>query len=246
MGTGSYGGGGGGSATSGGVGRSGGEYRSRDGKLIGGTVSSSAMATHVREVMRSIPREYLTKYVTSALAQNIYKELFNLHVDLVTNRSWSGIERRLGVASGPGCLISVAHALIARYGSEERDLRVRETMSNAVEDFLMRVVRDDPDILLSGTTAQVLDAVDPQVFRSTAGYFLTFVILRMLEREHERLPAKGQAQLRTVAEAFANRIWARFDRDYRDKPFGDRAQTTAGDLLHILSATDWFVEELRK
>ena len=246
MGTGSYGGGGGGSATSGGLGRSGGEYRSIDGKLVGGAVSSAAMATHVREVLGSIPKEYLTKYVSSPLAQNIYKELFSLHVDLVTNHSWSGVERRLAIPSGPGCLISVARALMARYGSEERDLRVKETMSNAVEDFLMRVVRDDPDILLSGTAAQVLRAVDPQVFKSTAGYFLTFVILRMLEREHERLPTHGQGQLRAIAEALANRIWVRFDRDYRDKPYGDRAQTTAGDLLRILSATDWFVEELRK
>jgi hypothetical protein len=246
MGTGSYGGGGGGSATSGGVGRSGGEYRSRDGKLVGGTVSNTAMAKHVRVVLGSIPKEYLTKYISSSLAQSIYKELFNLHVDLVTNHSWSGIERRLGVPDGPGCLIGVAHALIARYGSEEGDLRVKETMSNVVEDFLMRVVEDDPDILLSGSATEVLEAVNPQVFRSTAGYFLTFVILRMLEREHERLPAQGQSQLRAIAEELANRIWARFDRDYRDKPFGDRAQTTAGDLLNVLSATDWFTEELRK
>jgi hypothetical protein len=204
------------------------------------------MAKHVREILGSVPREYLTTYVASPLAQHIYKELFRLHVDLVTNRKWDGVERRLNVAGGEGCLLAVAHRLISQFAEDERDQRVRNTMSNVVEDFLMNAVGNDPDVLLSGTAMEVIEAVDRRAFESTAGYFLTFVILRMLEREHERLSEQGRTELRSIAETLANRVWARFERDYLGKPFGDLAQTTPGDLLHILSCTDWFAEELRK
>ena len=204
------------------------------------------MANHVREILGSVPKEYLAKYVTSPLAQQIYKELFRLHVDLVTNRKWDGVERRLGVAGGEGCLLAVAHKLISRFAADERDQRVKNTMSNVVEDFLMNAVGNDPDVLVSGTAREVIDAVDRHAFDSTAGYFLTFVILRMLEREHERLPEQGRTELRTIAETLANRVWARFEKENLGKPFGDLAQTTPGDLLHVLSSTGWFAEELRK
>lgn len=246
MGTGSYGGGGGGGGSGVGVGRSGGEYHSQGGTLVRGTVSSGGMARHFREALSAIPKEYLSKYISSPLAGAIYRELFLLNVDLVTNHSWTGIQQRLGVKGGAGCLGGIAHTLMARYGSMERDKRVQDTMSLAVEDFLTRAVGDDPDILLSGSSTDVLNAVDSRVFASTAGFFLSFVIQHMLEREHERLGPEGKAQLRSLAEAQANRIWARFDRDYRGKPFGNIPQVSAANLLHVISEEGWFAEEIKK
>lgn len=244
MGTGSYGGGGGGGGGAGGGGRfprSGAEYYSEDGELVGGAASLGAVRRSVSRVFESLPREYVRGYVQSPLMRAIYEALFRVGVELGQNHSWQGIRKHYSVDPGPACSSRLAAAIISS-APEETNEKVHETALTALDDFLVRMVGDDIEVFFNGDAETILRHLDPLVFGSTSGHFLTFILWRVLEREHERLPPQGQAQLKRVAEEISNRVI-----DVYRRRFITTGKYTYRQLLDVLATDpDWFRDELRR
>jgi hypothetical protein len=243
MGTGSFGGfGGGGGSGTGGF-RSGG-YVSRNGTILADAAPREQMRKAVGTALKSMPREYVLQYCDSRLTQAVFEEMFRLGVELGQNRRWDNLQKRFGVDGGPGCLSRLAGAMYREFAAEEPDQRVRESAATALEDFLLRLVRDDIGVFLHGDADAVLERLDPAVFKTTSGHFLMFLFLRMLERESERLPPESELQLRDVAQEIADRVIHKFEDRHLGKPYGDRPQATYQDLLRVLAQEDWFRKEL--
>jgi hypothetical protein len=245
MGTGSFGGfGGGGGSGTGGFRSGAGGYVSRNGAIKAATIAREQMRAEVRAVLKAMPREYVVRYCASPFTQAAFEEMFWLRVELQENQRWDNLHERFGIDGGPGCLFRFAGAIYRIFAPSEPDQRVRESASTSLEDFLLRLVRDDIDVFLHGDAKAVLENLDPAVFKTTSGHFLMFLFWRMLERESERLPPESELQLRDIAQEIADRVIGKFEVRHLGKPYGDRAQTTYRDLLRVLANEEWFRMEL--
>ena len=244
MGSGSYGGGGGGGGGTGGTGgnAAGPGYRFKAGKLFSRKKARSTLEKEVHQTIRKLPKEYLMNYFASSLLRGVYEQLFQLSVEIFQNKSWKGVAKNYGVGSGEGCLTDWVDAVVKTFQTSEPNQKVRETVRICLEDFLTRALGNDPDLLLYGSSADVLKKLDQKTFNSTSAFFLGNVIWRLIERERESEPTEVEHNLWGVAEDKANQIVDSFSRKFRGKE-----QTTYRDLFKIIQQNnDWFLQELRK
>jgi hypothetical protein len=247
MGSGSYGGGGGGGSGSG-VGRGGGggagglgSIQFGGGVLKDSVVGASEVENDIKRILSNLPREYIQKQFCNPLIRFVYEQLFRLSVELFQNKSWSGVEKRYGVADQEGCLNRWANAVITQVQEQEPNQKIREVARSSLEDFLLLALDNDLDLFLKGTSKKVLQDLNQKIFDSTSAYFLSFMIWRIVEREKERLPSVKEALLRTAAQQRADRIVNSFKNKFYAKE-----QTTYRDLFRVLCENfDWFLPELR-
>jgi hypothetical protein len=248
MGSGSGGGGGGGSggATAGG-GRGYGGYRVSGGRLIVQDVDASEKAKAVGHVLKKLRPEYLQEQFIDSSAREVYRELSLINVDLCINRSWNGIRDRFGVDGGRGCLTKLVATIMGGLGTADRNRRSRSFVRMALENFLLRAMRDDPRLLLSATADEAIKAVDAGVFERASGLFLGDLLYEVLRGEERALPAEVKAGLRPVVQARADRIVADFETRFRGKPLDKIGQVSRRNLFDVIaSQKGWFLDQLRK
>lgn len=246
MGSGSGGGGGGGSggATASG-GRGYGGYKISGGRLIVQDVDATAKAKALGSVLKKLRPEYLQEQFIGSLARDAYRALSLLNVDLCINRSWDGIKSRLGVAGGKGCLTELAAAIVGE--TPDRNKKSRAFVRIALENFLLRAVRDDPELLMSATAVDVIKAIDAGVFARASALFLGDFLYEVVRGEERALPPEVKAGLRPVVQQRADNIVASFQDRFLGKPMGSISQVSHRDLFDVIaSQKDWFLEQLRK
>jgi hypothetical protein len=246
MGSGSGGGGGGGSggATASG-GRGYGGYKISGGRLIVQDVDATAKAKALGRVLKKLRPEYLQEQFIGSSAREAYRALSLLNVDLCINRSWDGIKSRVGVAGGKGCLTALAAAIVGE--TPDRNKKSRAFVRIALENFLLRAVREDPELLMSATAEDVIRAIDAGVFERASALFLGDLLYEVVRGEERALPAEVKAGLRPVVQERADKIVASFQDRFLGKPLGSIRQVSHRDLFDVIaSQKDWFLDQLRK
>jgi hypothetical protein len=132
--------------------------------------------------------------------------------------------------------------VIARFQKEEPNKKAREIARFCLEDFLMFALENDYKMFLSGSSKDVIGKLRRKVFDSTSGYFLGFMIRRIVERQREKLTESREKHLREAAQKKADRIVKSFENKFRVKD-----QITHRDLFRVICENpDWFTEQLRK
>jgi hypothetical protein len=248
MGSGSGGGGGGGSggATAGG-GQGYGGYRIKGARLLVHNVDATAKAEAVRSVLKKLRPEYLHEQFVDSSAREVYRELSRMNVDLSINRSWEGISRRLGVDGGPGCLLKLVAALMRRLEVEDGNRKSHSFVRMALENFLLRMLGDDPQLLVSASAEQVIEYVDRGVFERQSGLFLGDLLYEVVRAEERALPQEVKSGLRGVVQATADGIVSDFEARFRGKPLGEIRQVSYRDLFDVIRREeDWFLSQLRR
>jgi uncharacterized protein YneF (UPF0154 family) len=241
MGSGSYGGGGSGGSGAGVRSAIGSGYRSKGGKLESSVKSSSATEKAVREICQGLSKEYCSKMFGSQMIRAVYEHLFTLSVEIFQNKSWSGILKRYNVASGTGCLLEWVNAVLEATGNQESNTKIRETVRVTLEDFLMKALDNDVDRYVSGDANSIIGALDQKTFKSTSGYFLGFLIRRVLERELETLPEVTETQITEAAQVLGDKVINSFENKFLGKN-----QVTYRDFFRIVQENPgWFLEQLR-
>lgn len=255
MGSGIGGGGGGGSGGSASVGGGSGYGRVRFGSGGGGGgggvrvehADAARMAALSKGVLKKLSSDYLRSHLVTGPAGAIYRELTLLRTDLQVNRKWDGIQARLGVDGGPGCLQRLGAELIRRFTPPSTETAVRSVARTAVENSLLRMVGDDVSTLLKGTAADVIAALNPRQFDELANLFLGDVLHQLLRTEERELPGTAALGLRGVVQERADAVVRSFERRFKDKSYGDVPQVGYRHLFEIMAAEpDWLVSELRK
>ena len=236
MGTGSYGGGG-----SGGVRSTSGAVRSFGGRLQSDLPSRDVLEPQVRAIFRSLPREYVLAYLKSPLVQSLYKALFRLNVALRQNHSWDYVEHTYGITPERGCLQRLAGALLSQHGVVEPNEKVRQTAAVCLNEFLVRAVGNDTNLLLRGTAREVISGLSGAAFDSTSAIFLTTLLTGILSRERERIPKASEFKLKSICEGMANRIVANYAAERRE-----RGEVRYRELLEVVAnAPDVFIRGMR-
>jgi hypothetical protein len=247
MGSGSGGGGGGGSGgatSSGGVGYGG--YRTSGGNIVVQDVDATEKADAVRAVLKKLRPEYLHEQFIDSAAGEVYRELGRIGVELMQNRDWSGIATRYGVDGGPGCLTRLASALMRRSGADLKT-RSRAFVRMAIEDFLLRAVREESRRLVSGTAEQVIQHLDAGVFSRRSNLFLGELLYQVVRGEERALPPKVKKGLRGVVQQRADRIISDFESRFGGKPLGQITQVSYRHLFDVIALKeDWFLDQLRR
>jgi hypothetical protein len=248
MGSGSGGGGGGGSGgatASGGKGYGG--YKIVGDRLIVQDVDAEEKAEAVRGVLTKLRPEYLHEMFVDSSAREVYRELSLLNVDLCMNRSWTGIADRLGVDGGPGCLTRLIAALMRRLKAADRNKKSRAFVRMALENFLLRAMRDDSNRLVSATAKDAIGDIDADVFEHLAGLFLGDLLYEVVRGEERALPPEVKTSLRPVVQARADKVVSDFGTRFRGKSLDTIKQVSYRNLFDVIaSQEDWFLEALRK
>jgi hypothetical protein len=248
MGSGSGGGGGGSSGGAAAGGSKGyGGYKISGDRLIVQNVDAEEKAAAVRRVLKKLRDEYLLEQFVESSAREVYRELSLLNVDLCINRSWKGIADRLGVDGGPGCLMQLSSALMRRLETADRNMKSRAFVRMALENFLLRAMRDDSRRFVSATGEQVIGAIDRGVFDHLAGLFLGDLLYEVVRGEERALPAEVKTGLRPVVQARADRVVSDFEARFRGKPLKNIEQVSYRDLFDVMALQkDWFLDQLRR
>jgi len=247
MGSGS-GGGGGSGAGGGGVGGGGswsapGRYEFHGETAAERQGSESRLKKSVQEIFVKLARnrEYVLGQVASPLVDAVYRELFRLKVELVDNKTWEGLRSAYGVNDGPGCLQRWVRAVLAMHEQLEADQRLRGMLRVALDDFLLRALRNDIDIFSEADSKAVLKKLDASVFKSTSGYFLGLLLGGLLGRETERLAEAAELDIQEIAQKRADLIVASFEQEYCGQN-----QVTYRDLFTVIRRNaDWFIEKMK-
>lgn len=240
MGSGSFGGGGSGGSGGGGSGVGG--YRFQGGKTVSGAPSFAKVEKDVDDIRAKLPKEYALKLFRSSMMEAVYSALFELSVHIFQNRSWGKVTERFEVRGGPGCLFRWVHAVLQQAEADEPNTKFREIAQLALEDFVIRALGSDPDLYMAGSGDQIVAALDKRVFDSTSGFFLGFLLRRMIEREFGAVSENTEQQIGTIAQQLADRIVGSFE-----SKFYAKGQTTHRDLFRVIQENpDWFWDLLRK
>jgi hypothetical protein len=240
MGSGSFGGSG--SGGSGGGGGSGvGGYRSEGGKMVSSAPSLSKVEKEVTKIRGKLPKDYVLRMFCSPMIRAVYEFLFEVAVHVFQNRSWKGLDDRFGVPVGPGMSRWIT-AVLANYDAGEGDQKVIANARLALEDFFLAALNNDTDLFNSGTAERILSALDKKIFESTSGYFLGFLLWRVIDGELEAPAATTEHHLLTITQKLADRIIHSFE-----SKFYAKGQTTYRDLFEIVQENpEWFCDLLRK
>ena len=248
MGSGSGGGGGGGSGgASAGGGRGYGGYRVSGGRLIVDNVDAEEKAKAVTRVLKKLAPEYLKEQFVTSSAKEVYRELRLLNVDLCINRSWNGIQTRLGVAPSAGCLTKMIGKIMSGLETADRNKKSRAFVRMALENFILRLVGDDPAVLLTSNAQAAIKAADAKIFEHAAGLFLGDLLYEVVRGEERALPSEVKAGLRPVVQAKADEIVADFEARFLGKKLDKIDQVSHRHLFDVISSQeDWFFDRLRK
>jgi hypothetical protein len=247
MGSGSGGGGGGGSGGATADGSKGyGGYRISDGSLIVQDVGVDDKAAALRRVLKKLRDEYLLEQFVASSAREVFGELTLLNVDLCANRKWGGIADRLGVNGAPGCLLQLSSTLVRQLKTADQNRKSRSFVRMALENFLLRAMRDDSKRFVSASGEQVVGTIDCGVFEHRAGLFLGDLLYQVVRAEERALPPEVKTGLRAVVQAKADRVVADFETRFRGKPLQDIEQVSYGNLFDVIALKqNWFLDQLR-
>jgi hypothetical protein len=175
-----------------------------------------------------------------------YEAMHSLKSMLVQAKSWEHVQRRFGVPGDKGCLRALADALSRDEGATAVSPRLRAPLKATLIDFFRRAVGDDPVTVDSGTAAEVLAAVRPEVFQSASVHFLGAYINEFLRQEETGLTRLARKRLREFSEAKANQVVHSFETKFKGKPMGDIKQVGFTHLFRVMKEEPaWLSEQLR-
>jgi hypothetical protein len=209
-------------------------------------VSKAKITSEVERVLGHLSKDYLALQFGSAIAERVYEQLFNLNVNIFQNKSWNGVQEKYGIAGGAGCLHNWADAIIEQAGVEEPDSKIRDTVRDTLEGFLLQALEYDDDLYYSGTSDQIIRKLSQKVFSNTSAYFLGIMIWRMMERQGEALRPDVQSQLQDNAQDKADSIVRWFDNNFHNKFYGEKLITHQDLFLIIQENMPSFIKELKK
>jgi len=183
-------------------------------------------------VFSRLPTDYLGFVAGDPGVIAAYEALHRLHVLLVQNRSWEGVQEIFGVAGRKGCVRALAETLTRDDGPSAVHPRVRAPLHAALMDFFRRIVGGDPVVLQTGSAAEVIAALDPKPFQSISALFFGAFLGEILRLEDSSLTKLGRERLRSFALEKANRVVAAFERKFKGQQWKD---CESGRLHPLLS-----------
>jgi hypothetical protein len=254
MGTGSYGGGGSGGGGSGGGGGGGGRatwgggswkgYVYNKGKLVVLKLNKKGVRKRVKYKLNKISNQYLDNQFGSKLTLTAYQELFTFKRIALSISPCEELRLIYEIDTGPGFLIRWINFVVDSCSSEEHNTKIRDTVQITLEDFFITALGDDTNainLFLVGDCPDILAKIDKEIFEHIAGFFLSKMIWRVLEREIEAQPDKVQNLYREISEDIADEIIKSFEVNYKS------GKISYSDLFRIIQQNlDWFRRELRK
>ncbi len=211
-------------------------------RLLVHNVDATAKAEAVRSVLKKLRPEYLHEQFVDGSAREVYRELSRMNVDLSVNRSWEGISHRLGVDGGPGCLPKLVAALMRRLEVEDGNRKSHSFVRMALENFLLRMLGDDPQLLVSASAEQVIEHVDRGVFERQSGLFrvgdLLYEVVRAEERALPQEVKSGSAVCRASHSGRSSSPTSK--RASRESHFAEIRQVSYRDLFDVIRREeDW-------
>ena len=243
MGTGSAGGGSGGGWSGGGPGTSGfGNYQFDGDTVTKNTPSQAGIRDEITALLssRSISA-YLRRQFTSPLVASVYGYLIDVAEHRTDADPLECLPPGFQVDPGPGFLVRLADALAGAGAESEPDGSVRGTVRMCLEDFLIHAIGDNPELYTSATRREALEHLDRSVLGRTLGYFLTGLIIRLLERESpESLPAEVEIRLHAEAQRRADQAIGRFEKEFVAMQRGRHRDFFA----IVASQPSWFLKEI--
>lgn len=241
MGTGSFGGGGSGGSgygSDGGIGI----YSFEKGKFVSKIAKSDTVKEELQKKLRKFPKDYVKSRFGSRLVQSSYEEIFKLSRYVYEEDPCKALASEYRIDEGEGFFIRWVEKIMDNYQQHEPNTNIRDLVRICLEDFLVNALGDDIDFYLRGTCTQVLAKLNQAVFKSTSGYFLGYMIRRILEREYEQQQPSVQIQIQKQSQILADKIIRSFEQQFLTE-----RQVTHRDFFRIIQKNiDWFVEELRK
>lgn len=201
----------------------------------------------IQGLFSRLPPDYVRFISGDAGVAAAYESLHALHVMLVQERSWDTVQARFGVPGGKGCLRTLVDALCPEQGPNAVHPRLRAPLQAALNDFVMRVVGDNPVVRDTGDAAEVLAAVDPRAFQSTSTLFFGSYLAELLRQEENGLTRLARQRLAGFAEAKANQVVASFNAKFRGKAWQNVQQVGFVHLFRVMRGEpEWLSGQLRK
>jgi hypothetical protein len=200
-----------------------------------------------QKIFSRLPKDYLSFMVGDPGVVAAYEALHTLHVLLVENRSWKGVEERFGVAGGKGCLRALADALSSEDGPTGAHPRVRAPLQTALMDFFRRVVGGDPVVSQTGDATAVLTKLDPKTFQSTSARFFGEYLSELSRLEDPSISSLGLERRRDFALEKANQVVAAFERRFKGKPWKAIARVSFVHFFRVMQGEpEWLAAQLRR
>jgi hypothetical protein len=168
--------------------------------------TQSRVTAAVSEVLtrRSTTRYFEMQFVNPLLIA-VYDDLSAIARHDYFGEPASDLFDHLTVDSGATFLPRLAHQIVGTHAGHTKDQRLREVATSSVEDVFCRWVRDDVDVFLMASRAQVAGSYDPLVADSLLGYFLGGLVQRVLVRESpEHLPPDARQRLKEESQRRAD------------------------------------------
>jgi len=231
MGTGGYGRGGGGGGGAGGGGGGPGGYGTESvsdheiKKIIKDRLDTARKSTH-----------YFHTQLGGPLVNAVYRELFQIASCLRSATPVEALLAKYAVDSGRGFLRQLSNHIMEKYRHLESNGNIKDTLRRTLEEFFLRLMGGDADMLVRGTAKQIVHAVDQDVLASISGFFLWFFLWELAIREGEPPSPSVEADLKSEVENVANQVI----NDY-EKKFATDGKVPYRDLFTKINENlDWF------
>lgn len=200
-----------------------------------------------QDVFRHLTTDYFGFMAGDPGLVAAYEALHALHIQLVQNRSWMGVEELFGVKGGKGCLRALADELSREDGPVAVHPRVRAPLHAALMDFFRQMVGGDPVVPQIGDAAEVLAKLDPTTFQSTSARFFGAYLAELLRLEDSSISKLGLNRRRDFALSKANQVVSAFERKFKGKPWKDIKRVGFKHFLRVIQGEpEWLAVQLRK
>ena len=195
--------------------------------------------------LNSKSKTYLRIQVTNEMLNKLYKELFLFSVEIFQNRTWGNVQNRWGISDQNGCLQQFASQAIIKYGETEQNQKVRQNVRMTFENFLLKALGDDINLYHSGSSEQVINALDRRIFNSTSSNFLGTLLSELAKLEKEP-STEARYEFSKIAIEKSDEIIKGFELEFYHKII-DNEQITYDNLFDIINSNyDWFIKHLTK
>jgi hypothetical protein len=195
--------------------------------------------------LNSKSKPYLRIQVTNEMLNNLYKELFLFSVEIFQNKTWDNIQNKWSISDQKGCLQQFASQATNKYGESEQNPKVRQNVKMTFENFLLKALGDDINLYHSGSSEQIIDALDRRIFNSTSSNFLGTLLSELVKLDREP-STEARYEFSKIAIEKSDEIIRSFELEFYHKNY-DNKQITYDNLFDIIKSNyDWFIKHLTK
>lgn len=194
-----------------------------------------------QKVLSKAPGSYLGAQFTGPLASGLAKDLCLLGVDILVNRDWDSMCRRLDLP-GTASLADVREELLTRHEDRETDVRLRDTAEASLRYFFDQLSGFDDDVLDEPGNDRTFRQLDEDVARTALRSFLKIHFKNVLQREEPQiLDGASQQNLEDMAAERGDALYQALQKKY-----GAKDQASEGVYLQRAEGDrQWLLKKIR-